>query len=215
MRARERRLVQVFRRAHEFVASAPAKYGWKKTAGIHEQLGDAIAALEAADAEQGLGMGLQMAATQRRAAIAQELRENYVLVLAQVGRVSDVESPGLAKAFRAPHKRVPLARLLQTARSMLSILEKRPGIQHGAFGSSFQRDMLDTIRRLETAIADADAPRRRHIVARATVDQEIRKARRAIRLLDVYIRRDSDPVLLSAWQTLRQYERNVRGKRRQ
>jgi hypothetical protein len=205
MRKRERKVLQTFRQVCDFVWAHRETLPTFVVERLLPQLRRSIARLEELAVEQDLGMRIQMQSTERQRIMADALRARFVLPLAQLAR--DL-SPGLAAALRAPHKRIPRERLARTARSMVEVAERNSGPIVAILGKKFLPDMRAAATALDRAMAARDGPRRRHIVARAGVEVELRKARGIVRHMDTLMLTTmaGDDVLGRTWEKISRYE---------
>ena len=206
MRKREMDVVRRMHRIREFVASEAAKLSHVH-ATLLPRLERQLARLDAMAIEQDLGMRLQKAATRKQTILANSLRRQFVLPLAQVAAALDDKHPAMRAGLRAPHKRISRERLARAARGMADTAERFETQVKSTLGVAFIREMRAATDALERALLARHTPTRRHIVARASVESELRKARATVRMLDAVLGsqlRDS-PATLAAWRKIRRF----------
>ena len=205
MRKRERAIVETFRRVCDFVWAERKKMPTFVVERLLPKLRASIARLDQLAVEQDLGMRLQMQATRRQEALAHSLRTQFVLPLSRVAR--DL-SPSLGAALRAPHKRISRERLARTARSMADVAERHAGAIATYLGKRFLQEMRGAATALDRANSGRDGPVRRHIVARAAVEAELRAGRRTVRHIEdlLLVTLYHDDVLAATWRQIKRYE---------
>lgn len=207
MRQRERRVVRTLRRIQEFVANEVDEQSPVRIK-LLPRLEASLARLDALAAEQDLGMRLQMAATRRQNALADSLRNNYVVPLSQIAEALGRETPTLRAGLRAPHKRVPRETLVRAAQSMAVVAQRFSTALEGSIDAGFLRDMRSAADALERALAARNAPMRRHIAARAGVEHELSRARQVVRSMDtlLQVQLSDSGSRLAAWNRIKRYE---------
>lgn len=205
MRRREQAVVQTFRRIRDFVSTHRTVIPTYVSEKLLPRLDATIELLNELAVEQELGMRLQMAATLRQEALAKTLRDMYVVPLSRIAR--ELSERGLA-GLRAPHKRIPRARLVTAARGMAAVADRRAGVVEGYLGRGFLRGMRAAATALERAIIARDVPVRRHMVARARVEQALRAGRGTVRHMNALVEPvlSGDTALATTWRKMKRYE---------
>ena len=193
------RRVQEFLAAHPF-ADAPANLGRQAS-----ELDAVVSQLSQDALDQEAGHRLTKAETKHQKGLRAALWDRQMLPIARVAREVFGKS-GVDKALTMPKKAVKHEAVINAARAMAEAAAQQSAVfvEHG-LSNDFVAQLNQAANDLDTALKSRDTTRRRRLTATAGVAQQLKRGRRAVRLLNAILqpRLAQDPELLSAWESVR------------
>ena len=204
MKASQTETLRSFRRVRQFIAentpaNAPASFGRQLT-----ELDDVLAQLDRIGLDQEAGGRTTNAETRHQRELRITLLKQHLQPISRVAR-EVFGATGVDRALRMPRSRKNEA-ILAAARAMAEAAEKEQErfVEHG-----LSADFIAQLRVAATALGGAMSARvgsqHRKVQATAAVHLQMKRGKRAVRLLDAVIvpslRANADK--LAAWQSAR------------
>ena len=202
MRQEQQRQLDSLRRVQDFVNVHAAELGSAVSAGVKQQLDEAIAQLDAFDNTQGSSKREMDGLTSRRRALAAELRQQHMLPIATFARARLRGVPDFAALANAGKKLQP-SRLVAAARAMATAATPHLG---ALVSSGFPADTITQLQTAADAVSSAMAQRAstnvRRVGATKGIAQQLRRGREAVRVLSAVVGKQvaGDPVILAGWR---------------
>lgn len=193
------RRVQEFLTAHPF-ADAPVDLGKQRV-----ELDEVVGQLSQDAVEQEAGHRLTAAGNKNQRELRRDLWDNHMLPISRVGR--DVFGiAGMDRALKLPKKSVTNEVVLAAAGAMAEAASKQEAalIEHG-LSKDFVAELRAASAALATALGNRDGTMRRRVTATAGMSDQVKRGRRALRLLNAILapKLATDPELLAAWNNVR------------
>ncbi|HEY3933477.1 MAG TPA: hypothetical protein VGL65_02575 [Gemmatimonadales bacterium] len=164
----------------------------------------AIAAADTKGVVQDAGGEREHAAIERRTALIDAIRSQYLVRLARLAKRAKGDHPELADRFTLPRGDTPHRTFLIRATGMLqdAIAEKDLLTSLGV-GDTFIEELTQEVADLATATADAHAGRSDHVGAGAGLEQVASEAVIDVAVLDTYMRKifATDKASMAAWRS--------------
>lgn len=205
MRSDQTQVLRSFRRVRQFIAghtpaNAPASFGRQLA-----ELDDVLARLDKAGLDQEAGARSTRAETRRQEQLRATLWKSRMLPVSRVAREL-FAATGVNAALKMPRKSIKNEDLINSARAMAEAAEKEKGrlAEHG-----LPADCALRLRAAADALAVALAVRvetaRRKVKATAAADEQIKRGKRAVRVLDAVITLalEGNAEELAAWTNAR------------
>ena len=201
------RRVQEFLAAHPF-ADAPVDLGKQRA-----ELDEVVGQLPQDALNQEAGHRLTKAETKNQRELRRELWDNHMLPIARVAR--DVFGiAGVDRALKLPKKTVANEAVLAAAGAMAEAASKQETalIEHG-LSKDFVAELRAATGALATALGNRDGTMRRRVTATAGMKDQLKRGRRALRLLNAILapKLATDPELLAAWNNVRRVKPTAPG----
>ena len=191
-----------FQRVEEFLtqhpwSDAPATLGLQAT-----ELHEIVASLLGDSVDQEAGSRFVSAHTESKRKLRRTLYTDHMLPLSRVAR-EVFGATGMDRAFRMPKSSVANQKLLAAAGAMVEAASKEIDVfvKHG-----LSQDFVEQLTASATALASVQLAKtesgRRRTTATAAVNDQVKRGRKAVRLLDAILqpRLAKDPELLAAWR---------------
>lgn len=188
--------VQVFLGARP--VAAPASYAEPK-----EILDDVIAKLRDYATSQVSGQRLSQAEKEKQEELVRRLREHHLRPIAAIAKASLSQSPGIGRALRMPAGNLGVFGLLSAARSIrTSIALYEPVFVRNGRPADFLEQLDAAIAALGESVDGRGGYVRRHVGARAGIQKELKRGRRAVEMLDSIVRVafEGNDVVLAEWE---------------
>jgi hypothetical protein len=192
-----------FQRVQEFLAQhplsdAPATLGAQAT-----ELNDVIARLSSDSLDQEAGGRFVRAHSESQRKLRSALYTDHMQPISRVAR-EVFGASGMDKAFRLPNPGAANQTLIASAGAMAEVAEKEKDalLKHG-----LPQDFIEQLKSAASSLADARSAKvqsaRRRTTATAALDDQVKRGRKAVRLLDAVLkpRLAKDPELLAAWRS--------------
>ena len=198
-----RNTVSSFLRVQEFLTQHPLSDAPATLGPQASELNDVIERLSTDSVDQEAGTRYVRAHVESQRKLRRTLYTERMLPISRVAR-EVFGATGMDKAFRMPKSAKVTQVLLAAAGAMAEVAEKEKDvfIQHG-----LPQDFIDQLKAGAKAIEVArDAKTenaRRRVTATAAVKDQLKRGRKAVRLLDAILepRLAKDPELLAAWRS--------------
>ena len=205
MDAEGRNTYRCFRRVQEFLAAhpfadAPVDLGKQRV-----ELDAVVQQLSQDALNQEAGHRLTKAETKNQRELRRELWDKHMLPISRVAR--DVFGiGGVDRALKLPRKTVANEAVLAAAGAMAEAASKQENalVEHG-LSKEFVAELRSATDALAKALGNRDGTMRRRVTATAAVKDQIKRGRRAVRLLNAILspKLAADPELLAAWDNVR------------
>jgi len=201
----QRNVLRCLRRVQEFVAAhqvadAPATLGKQR-----EELDVVIAQLSKETLDQDAGHRLTKAETKKQKGLRVALWRNHMQPIARVAREIFGRS-GMDAALKLPRLSVAHEVVVTAAGAMAESAQKSEAafVEHG-LSLDFVAELKAAAQELNASLGARDATQRRRTTATAAVKDQLKRGRRAVRLLNAILspRLAGDPELLAAWNNVR------------
>jgi hypothetical protein len=214
MNSGQRSAQRSFRRVQEFLAAHPQANAPVSLGTQSAELDDVVSKLSQEAVDQEAGDRLTQAETKRQRALRDTLWSKYMLLVSRIAREA-FGVPGVDRALRMPRKSADNEALLAAAGGMAEAAEKEKAVfvKHG-----LPATFVDELRAATSTLSEALGARvesvRRRVTATKAVDVQLRRGRRAVRLLNAILspRLASDPELLAAWDNARRVKEVAGGR---
>lgn len=188
--------VQVFLGARP--VAAPASYAEPK-----EILDDVIAKLRDYATSQVSGQRLSQAEKEKQEELVRRLRERHLRPIAAIAKATLSQSPGIGRALRMPAGNLGVFGLLSAARSIrTSIALYEPVFVRNGRPADFLEQLDAAIAALGESVDGRGGYVRRHVGAKAGIQKELKRGRRAVEMLDSIVRVafEGNDVVLAEWE---------------
>ena len=188
--------VQVFLGARP--VAAPASYAEPK-----EILDDVIAKLRDYATSQVSGQRLSQAEKERQEELVRRLREHHLRPIAAIAKATLSQSPGIVRALRMPAGNLGVFGLLSAARSIrTSIGLYQPVFVRNGRPADFLEQLDAAIAALGESVDGRGGYVRRHVGAKAGIQKELKRGRRAVEMLDSIVRVafEGNDMVLAEWE---------------
>jgi hypothetical protein len=193
-----------FQRVQEFLAQLPTSSDAPVTLGAQAtELNEVIARLSSNSVDQEAGSRFARVHTESQRRLRKALYAEHMQPISRVAR-EVFGASGMDRAFRMPHQTTVNQRLLAAAGAMAEAAQKEREVfvKHG-LPEDFIEQLKACAAALETARDAKVQSRRRLVTATADVQEQVKRGKKAVRLLDAILRPRlaKDPELLAAWRS--------------
>lgn len=205
MRRKDRSTFDSFQRVKEFLTQHPLADEPASLGAQAAELDDVIQRLSDDAVKQETGSRYAQVHIERERALRASLYADHLQPISRIAR--DVFGvSGMDRAFRVPRNVRVNQPLIAAARAMAESAEKEKDVflRHG-----LPQDFIEQLRAAasaldETRTAKTESARHR-VTATASVQDQIKRGRKAVRLLDavLVLRLRNEPELLAAWRIAR------------
>lgn len=202
MQRKDRSTLDSFQRVKEFLTQHPLADEPASLGAQAAELDDVILRLSDDAVRQEAGTRFAQVHSERERALRASLYADHLQPISRIAR--DVFGvSGMDKAFRLPRNVRVNQPLIAAARAMADAAEKEMEVflRHGLPQDFVERLKFATSMLDETRTAKTESARRR-VTATASVKDQLKRGRKAVRLLDAVLitRLRKDPELLAAWR---------------
>ena len=208
MNSESRNAYRCFRRVQEYLAANPLADAPVSLGRQLEDLNAVVEQLTAAAADQEAGARLTKAETQRQRELREQLWSGHMLVISRIAR-EVLGLQGMDKALKLPKKLCAHETVLAAADAMAEAASKQPElfVQHG-LPLDFVARLRAASEALRSSLGTRFGTRRRRVTATAGLGVQIRRGKRAVRMLNALLAPQlaSDPERLAAWDSVRRIE---------
>jgi hypothetical protein len=192
-----------FQRVQEFLAQHPLSDSPATLGAQATELDDVIARLSSDSLDQEAGGRFVRAHSESQRKLRGTLYTDHMQPISRVAR-EVFGASGMDKAFRLPSPGAANQKLLASAGAMAEVAEQEKDalLKHG-----LPQDFIEQLKSAASSLADARSAKvqsaRRRTTATAALDDQVKRGRKAVRLLDAVLRPRlaKDPELLAAWRS--------------
>jgi hypothetical protein len=192
-----------FQRVQEFLTQHPLSDAADALGAQAKELDDVIARLSSDSVDQEAGSRFHRVHTASQRTLREELYTIHMLPISRVAREVFGLS-GMDRAFRMPRSTKVNQTLLAAAGAMAEAAEKQKEVftKHGVSPDFIERLKSAAAVLEQVGNAKTESGRRR-ITATAAVKEQLKRGRKAVRLLNAILqpRLARDPELLAAWRS--------------
>lgn len=204
MRRSDRSTLDTFQRVKEFLTQHPLADAPEALGAQAAELDDVIQRLSSEVVGQDAGARFTRAHIERERNLVETLYADHMQPISRVARDVFGRS-GMDKAFRMPKSTVVVP-LVAAARAMAqaSAQEKEVLLRHG-LPQDFIEQLKSAVLELEQTRTAKTRSARDRTTATASVQDQVKRGRKAVRLLDAVLlpRLKKDPQSLAAWKSAR------------
>ena len=188
MQIKQKQAIEMFLRVHDFLGANPPPtsqgYTVQKTT-----LDDIVSKLTDHSTDQQAGRRLSRAETQRQKALRRKLREEHLGPIAQIARAMLSDAPGIEKALKLPSDSLSILKLVAEANAMRqSIALYAPVFVDAGRPDNFLEQLDAIIEELRDSLLGKARSVGTHVGAKAGLEKEIRRGRRAVQVIDTIVR---------------------------
>jgi hypothetical protein len=209
MQARQKRLMEAYRRVLDFLAANPPVAAPANFAVQRQVLDEVVGRLRALSVVQIEGQKEALEDTQRQASLRTVLRNKHLAPIAKIARVLLTDEPGVENALRLPHCRLSTTKLVAEAigirRSVTKF--KKVFVDNGR-PADFLAQLDTTIEKLQQSELGRMRTVGRQVGATAGMEEEIARGRKAVELLDVHVLTvfEGNEELIAKWKVARRVQ---------
>ncbi len=208
MNSESRNAYRCFRRVQEYLAANPLADAPVSLGRQLQELNEVVEQLTAAAADQEAGSRLTKAETQHQRELREQLWSRHMLVISRIAR-EVLGLQGMDKALKLPNKLKAHETVLAAADAMAEAASKQQElfIQHG-LPADFVAQLRAATAALRTSLGTRDGTRRRKVTATAGMGVQLRRGKRAVRMLNAILAPHLalDPERLAAWNSIRRVQ---------
>lgn len=205
MDAEERNVYRSFRRVQEYLAARHLGAESPQLGKQSQDLDAVIAQLSKEMVDQEAGHRLTKAESANQRGLRGALQRQHMLPVSRVAREVFGVS-GMDKALRMPSAAASSEALVSAARAMAESAEAHAPVfvEHGLL-AEFATRLRDAASALDASLGARDGTRRRRVTATAAVRDQLKRGRRAVRLLNAILapRLAGDAEQLAAWENVK------------
>lgn len=201
MRQEQQRQLDSLRRVQDFVNVHAAELGSAVSAGVKQQLDEAIAQLDAFDNTQGSSRLELDGLASRRRALAVELRQQHMRPICAFARARLKGVPDFA-ALTSSGRRLDSSRLVAAARAMATAaVPHLDALVNSGFPPNTITQLLAAADAVSATLVERAGTHVRRVGATKGIEQQLRRGREAVRVLSAVVGKQAagDPVLLASW----------------
>ena len=205
MRSDQTQVLRSFRRVRQFIAghtppNAPTSFGRQLA-----ELDDVLAKLDQIGVDQEAGTRTTRAETRHQKQLRTTLWQSHMTPVSRVAREL-FGATGGDKALKMPLKSASNEAVVNSARAMAEAAEKeKDRFEEHGLPADFALQLRTAADALTNALATRVETTRRKVKATAAADEQVKRGKRAVRLLDAIItpalKDDADE--LAAWRNAR------------
>lgn len=213
MEARHERVLRCLRRVREYLEANPPAGEPSALRAQIAVLDDVLGGIDTIALDQEAGARLTRAETRRQQRLRDLLWDKHMLPVSRVARAIFGEA-GLDTALRMPYSRRKSERLVAAAGAMAEVAERHSAI---FVESGRPRDFVQQLRKAAEQLAEAlgarDATLRRRVQATAAITDQLRRGRRAVRVINATVEPllADDPERKAAWDSARKVSASTVG----
>jgi hypothetical protein len=202
MQRNERSTLDTFQRVKEFLSQHPLANEPDTLGAQAAELDDVIQRLSSEVVQQDSAIRFTRVHTGQERLLAETLYADHLQPISRIAR-GVFGKTGMDKAFRLPRQNVTVT-LVAAARAMAVAAENERDVlvRHG-LAQGFIEALKAAADALEVKRTDKTASARRRTTATASVQDQLKRGRNAVRMLDAVLlpRFRKDPQLLAAWKS--------------
>jgi hypothetical protein len=209
MQAAQRQRIQSYRRVLDFLAmnappQPPANYAVQK-----QVLETVVEHLSDFTSEQVTGARLSKADSRRLAGLRRTLREHHLQPIARIARALLPDAIGIEKALKMPTRGMSSVQLADEADGVRGAIEPYTQVflENGE-PADFMEQLALAAKTLREAVMGKARNIGRHVGAKAGLEQELKRGRRAVDLLDAIVTRAfrGNGVVLAKWRAAKRVQ---------
>jgi hypothetical protein len=208
MLARQKQAIEAYRRVQVFLANHPPPespgYVLQK-----KEIDEVVATLSEHSVSQLTGGRLTQAEVARQRALRKTLREDHLRPIAKIARATLAKAPGIERALKMPGYTLGTLRLVNEAKAMRDAAAQYvPQFVDAGRPADFLEQLDKSVEPLLESMTGHSLNLGRKVGARAGIDLEISRGRRAVEVLDTIVttafRGNSN--VLANWQNARRVQ---------
>lgn len=208
METKQKQTIEAFQRVQAFLeafpAPPPATYSAPKVV-----LGDVVAQLTDHSAEQVSGRSMSTAEERRQKRLVTILREHHLRPIVAIARATISDEPGIEAALRFPPAKLSVLKLIAEANAIRgSAALYEPAFVKNGRPADFLAQLAAAIDAVRLSMDGRARQVGRHIGAKAGLEQQLRRGRKAEDMLDsiVMVAFEGNDVVLAKWQNARKVQ---------
>jgi hypothetical protein len=205
MKATQLNVLRSLRRVQEFITAHPLSDAPAALGKQSDELNSVVAQLSQDTLDQVAGGRFTESNTKHQHKLRVTLWKQHMQPVARIAREL-FDATGLDRALKMPSLSISHEAMVAAGRAMAEAAAKSETtfVEHG-LPVDFVAQLRAAVNALDTALGDKDTSYRRKIQATAGVVVNLRRGKRAVRLLNAIIapRLESDPELRAAWNNAR------------
>ena len=187
MERRQKQVIEMYQRVQDFLGANPpptsAGYTIQKQA-----LDGVVAKLTGHSTDQATGKRLTRAEFTRQRALRRRIREEHLGPIAKIARATLSDVPGIEKALRMPAENLSTGKLLQEASAVRAAASKyAPVFIESGRPEDFLTTLDSACEELRVSVLERARGVGQHVGAKAGMEKEIKRGRKAVDLLDTIV----------------------------
>jgi hypothetical protein len=202
MRIEQQHKVDSLRRVQDYLNTHAAELGSAVSAGVKQQLDDAIAQIDAFDNIQGSTKLELEGLINRRRALEAELRQRHMVPIAVFARARLQGVPDFA-ALTSSGLKLHLSRLVAAARAMATAAAPHlDALVSNGFPPDTITQLVAAADAVSSAMAERASTHVRRVGATKAIEQQLRRGREAVSVLKAVVGKQAagDLAFLAGWR---------------
>lgn len=202
MRIEQQYKVDSLRRVQDYLNVHAAELGSAVSAGVKQQLDDAIAQIDAFDNAQGSTKLELDGLVSRRRALQKALRQQHMIPIATFARARLQGVPDFAALTSSGWKLGP-SRLVAAARAMATAAAPHlAALESNGFPPDTITQLVAAADAVSSAMAERSSTHVRRVTATKGIDAQLRRGREAVRILKATVGKQAagDVAFLAGWR---------------
>jgi hypothetical protein len=203
MKQQQQRQLDALRRVQDYLNVHAAELGSAISAGVKQQLDDAIARIDAFDNAQGSTKLELDGLMGRRRALAAELRRRHMVPIAEFARARLQGVPDIA-ALTSSGARLGPSRLVAAARAMATAAAPHlEALVSNGFPPDTITELVAAAEAVSSTMAERASTHVRRVGATKGIEEQLRRAREAVAVFRAVVGKQAagDLVMLAGWRS--------------
>ena len=188
MDAKQKRAIEMFARVDSYITGHPAPVGTSFDPAA-QNLSDVVARLGGGAAGQSQGKRQTQATGRKLEAQVRSLRGNHLRPIVTIAKANVEGHPGIERAVRLPPNSLSVTKLLAEAQAIHDAAALYPPVfVDNGRPADFLEQLQGAIDAIRTSTLDRGRNLGLQVGSRAGIDQQIRRGRRVLNVLDALVR---------------------------